>query len=120
MRQPKELIERARRLRQADTRAERRAWVLLRDRRMFGLKFRRQVPIETFIADFYCHELRLIIELDGGCHSHEEKFRKDTNRDRILKNKGYQILRFRNETILNGERLFIESIRTIMEDTGTR
>ena len=55
-------------MRRADGLAEKLALVLLRDRRTLGLKFRRQVPIEKFIVDFYCHELRLIIELDGGVH----------------------------------------------------
>ena len=62
-------------MRRADGLAEKLAWVLLRDRRMLGLKFRRQVPIENFIVDFYCHELRLIIELDGGVHDQPKQLR---------------------------------------------
>jgi very-short-patch-repair endonuclease len=55
----------ARQLRQSETLAEEIAWNLLRDRKAFGLKFRRQQPLGGYIVDFYCHELRLIIELDG-------------------------------------------------------
>jgi len=58
------LLKNARELRRVDTRAEQQAWVLLRDRRMLGLKFRRQVPIGSYIVDFYCDELKLVVELD--------------------------------------------------------
>ncbi len=60
-----ELSERARQMRREDTRAESAAWELLRDRRTLGLKFRRQVPIDRYIVDFYCPEIRVIIEIDG-------------------------------------------------------
>ena len=72
----RELLSRARQMRTDDTRAEKLAWVLLRDRRMFGLKFRRQVPIENYIVDFYCQELRLIVELDGLVHDDPQQMQK--------------------------------------------
>ena len=78
-------LDRARGMRRADSLAEKLAWVLLRDRRMLGLKFRRQVPIENFIVDFYCHELRLIIELDGGVHDQPSQMKKDTRRNARLR-----------------------------------
>src|SRR5262249_255527 len=59
------LKKRSRELRQAQTIAELHVWHVLRDRRTLGLKVRRQVPVEDFIVDFYCDELRLILELDG-------------------------------------------------------
>ena len=68
-------------MRRLDSLAEKLAWVLLRNRRMFGLKFRRQVPIDHFIVDFYCHELRLIIELDGTIHNEPDQIRKDAKRN---------------------------------------
>ena len=91
---PRKLLERVRHLRHEDTLAEKYAWVLLRDRRMFGLKFRRQVPIENFIVDFYCHKLRLIIELDGGVHDDPKQVRRDEVRNLRLEEWGYQILEF--------------------------
>src|SRR5262245_62482616 len=74
---PDQALSRARQMRHDDTLAEKLAWVLLRDRRMCGVKFRRQVPIENFIVDFYCHELRLIVELDGLVHDNPEQILKD-------------------------------------------
>ena len=63
---PAELLERARALRREATDAERFLWSLLRNRQFLGLKFRRQHPLGGYIVDFYCHEARLGIELDGG------------------------------------------------------
>ena len=63
-----EILAYARKMRHSDTRAERRAWVFLRERRMLGLKFHRQFPIANYIVDFYCEHLRLVLELDGGVH----------------------------------------------------
>ena len=65
---PKLFVKRARQMRHVDTRAEKKAWIQLKDRRTLGLKFRRQVPIDRYIVDFYCHEIRVIIELDGEVH----------------------------------------------------
>ena len=88
-------------MRRADGLAEKLAWVLLRDRRMLGLKFRRQVPIENFIVDFYCHELRLIIELDGGVHDQpSQEMKKDTRRNVRLRKLGYQLLRVPNGIVM--------------------
>src|SRR2546428_3945602 len=66
---PRVKLQRSRELRQDATLAERRAWDLLRNRRMLSLKFRRQHVIAGFIVDFYCAELRLVLEIDGGGHS---------------------------------------------------
>jgi len=62
----------ARQLRQDQTSAEEKVWELLRDKRLLGLKFRRQHVIEGFVVDFYCHEHRLAIEVDGGIHQSEK------------------------------------------------
>ena len=64
--QPKETIRRARRLRKAPTRAEALLWVHLRERRLAGLRFRRQVPIGPYVVDFACFSKRIVIEADGG------------------------------------------------------
>ena len=64
-------IKRARALRKTSTDAETLLWSRLRNRQFRNLKFRRQVPLGHYIVDFYCHELRLVIELDGGQHSEE-------------------------------------------------
>src|SRR5262245_5940120 len=72
----------ARRLRRNQTDAERVLWFRLRDRRLAGLKFKRQVPIDRFVVDFVCKDERLIIELDGG--QHDETRARDANRTEIL------------------------------------
>ena len=107
---PRRLLDRARHMRQEDTLAEKLTWVLLRDRRMFGLKFRRQVPIEGFIVGFYCHELRLVIELDGTVHDSPQQILKDEQRNRRLKELGRQILRVPNGMVMKAPDVFAEEI----------
>ena len=84
---------RARQLRAKQTDAERKLWFLLRDRRLTGFKFRRQVPIGPYIADFACFQTRLIVEADGGQHAGAAH---DAERDTWLSAQGYRILRFWN------------------------
>ena len=81
------------------TPAEKTLWVYLRDKKFMGIKFRRQHPISRFIADFYCHELKLVIEIDGGYHDDREQHELDTGRENELKELGLTIIRFRNEEI---------------------
>jgi very-short-patch-repair endonuclease len=96
----------ARRLRRSQTDAERVIWFRLRDRRLNGLKFKRQVPIDKYIADFCCAEARLIIELDGGQHA----VRDETNRTAILEAMGYLVLRFWNNDVLSNTDSVLEEI----------
>jgi very-short-patch-repair endonuclease len=96
----------ARRLRRNQTDAERVLWFRLRDRRLNGLKFKRQVPIDKYIADFYCAEARLIVELDGGQHA----TRDETNRTAILEAMGYLVLRFWNNDVLQNTEGVLEEI----------
>ena len=93
------LLARARQLRRGATEAERRAWQLLRGRRLLGLKFRRQQVIGPFIVDFYCASLRLAIELDGPIHEEEGHPARDPERDSRLAFLGVQIVRIRNEEV---------------------
>jgi len=89
---------RARTLRRNMTEAERRVWQILRSLQMKGYKFRRQVPIGRYIADFVCHEARLIVEIDGGQHDHSSP--QEAERSGFLRNEGYRILRFWNNEVL--------------------
>ena len=73
----------AKRLRRNQTDAERVLWFRLRDRRLAGLKFKRQVPIDRFIVDFYCASGKLIVEIDGG-GQHDQESVRDTKRTKIL------------------------------------
>ena len=91
-------IANAHRLRRRQTLAEPRLWLLLRGRRLHGFKFRRQVPIDRYIADFMCREANLIVELDGA--SHEERVVHDALRTEVLERCGFRVLRFDNELVL--------------------
>ena len=78
------------------TEAERVLWTLLRDRRFSAFKFRRQVPVGPFIADFLCYEMRLIVEADGGQHCDSEY---DLRRTNWLEGQGFNVLRFWNQEV---------------------
>ena len=93
-----ETLARAQRLRREMAGAERKLWLVLRNRQMDGVKFRRQQPIGPFIADFVCQERRLIIEADGGQHAESSA---DAQRTAFLQSRGYRILRFWNNDILS-------------------
>ncbi len=89
-------VERARELRRTMTDAERQLWSLLRNRSL-GVKFRRQVPIGRYIADFACLEARVIVELDGGQHAESTA---DLERDASLGALGYRVVRIWNPDVL--------------------
>ena len=85
----------ARRMRREPATMERKLWAILRDRRLEGLKFRRQVVIGPYVADFVCMRHRLIVEADGPFHDPE----RDTVRDEGLRSEGFRVLRFENQQI---------------------
>ena len=90
----------ARGLRKRQTDAEQILWEKLRDRRLGGLKFRRQHPVAgtTYVADFCCYRVRLLIELDGGIH--KGQVQEDRKRQGELEQQGFHVLRIRNERVL--------------------
>jgi very-short-patch-repair endonuclease len=91
----------ARKLRADLTPHERKLWYLLRDRRFYAVKFRRQLPIGPYVADFACVASKLVIELDGSQHAESKS---DRQRDSYLQAEGWRILRFwNNELIENRE-----------------
>jgi very-short-patch-repair endonuclease len=108
---PEEEREWVRRLRAEETEAEAALWQLLRNRKLIGAKFRRQVPIGRYVADFYCHERKLIIELDGGAHSDPDRQIHDRNRDTFLLAMGLRILRLSNEESLGDPQKTLAQIR---------
>jgi len=87
----------ARALRRNATSAEQIMWRLLRDRRLYGIKFRRQIPIGPFVADFASITHRLVVELDGGQHADSES---DARRDAFLASEGWRVLRFWNNDVM--------------------
>jgi very-short-patch-repair endonuclease len=113
----KELRRKAIGLRNKMTKAEIILWSRLRMRQVEGWKFRRQQPILDYIVDFYCHDLKLIIEVDGEIHSLPDQIKSDKVRDKMLINNGFKIIHFSNheiETNLSSSllkiKLFISSI----------
>ena len=103
--------ERAKAMRSAPTDAEHRLWQILRAKRPAGYKFKRQLPIDSFIVDFACLRERLIVEADGG--QHEAK--SDARRDAYLTAQGFKILRFWNNDIFSNEDGVIERILVALE-----
>ena len=94
------IFYRARNLRRNMTKAEKILWVELRKRKVHRHKFRRQVPIGKYIADFLCVELKLIIEVDGESHLSQKSY--DARRTNWLESQGYHVFRVTNEEILSG------------------
>jgi very-short-patch-repair endonuclease len=104
------LYEYAKQMRRNSTEAEEALWHRLKNKQVVGLKFRRQHPIDKFIADFYCHEKRLVIELDGSIHAHDEQRDLDKGRTDTLNEFGIKVLRFKNEEILDNVEEVIKKI----------
>ena len=98
----------ARDLRSNPTGPERFMWNLLRTRRLAGWKFRRQAPIGPYIADFFCPDAKLVVELDGGQHQSQSKY--DDDRTRWLEEQGYQVLRFWNNEVLGQSDAVLQTI----------
>ena len=113
-----ELIERSRELRHESTPAEQILWRYLRGRRMKGLKFRRQHPVGRFILDFYCEDLKLAIEVDGGGHNEAEQEAYDLARTQALNDLGIQVIRFWNDDVLERTDLVLEEIRHVICEIG--
>ena len=103
-------ITRARDLRRTATEAERIAWRLLRSLRSRGLKFRRQHPIGSWIADFCCPQRGLVVELDGSVHGQPSQARRDTQRDKALKQAGYTVLRLPNGIVFEDPEAFVRKV----------
>ena len=109
------LYQYGRELRQSSTKAEKILWEYLRNRNLDGLKFRRQHPIDKFIADFYCHERKLVVELDGAVHDDKMNAQYDEARTYELKGSGIKVIRFRNREVENNISFVLNEIRKAIE-----
>lgn len=101
--------QRARELRSNATDAERRLWSRIRKKQIDGHRFRRQVPLGPFIADFVCIDARLVIEVDGGQHGEREEY--DLRRTAWLESQNFRVLRFWNNEVLGNTEGVLEAIR---------
>ena len=108
-------------MRKNPTPSEAKFWAKTRNRKFQDFKFYRQYIVEHseimgiknfFIVDFYCHELKLIIEIDGRIHKYKIKY--DLARDEILNGMGYQIIRFSNNEVLSHWEKVEEKLKTII------
>jgi|GEM_PF-207804 len=116
----KKLVEMARQLRKRATSAELFLWELLRGRQLNGIKFRRQHPIGSFIADLYCDEARLVIEIDGAIHKETTQQEHDKNREDTLRQSGLSILRFTNEDVLTETEVVLQTIAAFVVTHSTK
>lgn len=107
---PKWSKERRRELRKEQTSAEEKLWERLRARKCFGIKFRSQVGIGAYIADFYSHEYKLVIELDGPIHTTREAQIYDAVRNQYFADVGITTLRFKNETAFDDDEPIVQAV----------
>jgi very-short-patch-repair endonuclease len=103
----KPLYQRARELRNNATHAEEILWGYLKNKPL-GFKFRRQHPYSIYILDFYCHSLKLVIEVDGKIHEHEDVKLNDNMRQELVEKDGVSFLRFSNEQIMKSLEIVIK------------
>ncbi|WP_456843490.1 endonuclease domain-containing protein [Bradyrhizobium sp. USDA 4486] len=91
-------------------------WSELQAGRLNGASFRRQFPIEHYVADFICHAAKLVIELDGGQHFSDEGERADAHRSAAIEAKGFRVLRFSNLDVMTNRAGVLETIATIIAE----
>lgn len=109
------LVDRARELRQQQTPAESIVWELLRDRRCGGMKFRRQHQVGNYIADYFCSDHKLVIELDGDVHMTPEVMAKDAQRDAYLRALGFTVMRFQNHLVVEQPDAFLSQVLAMVQ-----
>lgn len=107
------IFENAKKLRHSMTQAETLLWEYLRQKPK-GFKFRRQHPLGNFIADFYCHALKLVIEVDGKIHERTEVKERDTEKENFLTEAGIRVLRITNEEIENEFKRIVEKVESLI------
>ena len=115
---PTALLAFARDLRRQATDAETLLWRFLRDRNIEGAKFRRQHPCPPYVLDFYCHELKLAVELDGSQHNEEPGRVRDARGDHALAERGILVLRFWNNDVLGQTEGVLTAIYQAIVDRG--
>ena len=100
----------AKSMRHSSTDAELLIWQLLRGKQFMNLKFRRQHVIASYIVDFYCHEIGLVIELDGGQHGTDDAIEYDAERTRFLEALGLTVVRYWNDDVLSRADVVLEGL----------
>jgi len=109
-------ISQARKLRKTMTEAERILWLYLRNRKFCNLKFRRQQIMEGFIADFFCHEKKLLIEVDGGIHNTEPQKAIDARKESAALSRGLHIVRIENKEIMHSIKVCLKKLEEFVKE----
>jgi very-short-patch-repair endonuclease len=109
-----ETIQAAKLLRENMTKCERILWERLKGKQIDGFRFRRQHPIDFFIADFYCHPARLVVEIDGGIHKKKKDY--DEGRTTEMEKYGIKVIRFSNDQIITNLDYVIDIIKKTVTD----
>jgi very-short-patch-repair endonuclease len=113
-----EMLKRADDLRKNMTQAESALWEIIGKKKLIGVTFRRQHPITKFVVDFYCHEVLLVVEVDGGVHNTKDVAEHDEGREHELKKLGLNILRFSNNEVLGYWDKVVKSIQLFIKEYG--
>ena len=108
------IFENAKRLRNQLTPSELVFWNLLKQH-FPNYRFKRQHPISQYIADFYCHKLKLVIEIDGGIHLSEEAKSNDRARDEFMQSLSLKIIRFTNDEVCKNGEIVVKKLRDLIE-----
>jgi very-short-patch-repair endonuclease len=114
-----ELFRLAYNMRKNLTNAEKVLWKYLKKFRTEGFIFRRQHPIDFFIADFYCHKIKLVIEVDGDIHLNKDKIKYDESRSGELERFGIRVIRFKNEEVINNTDFVLNKIKSIISESSS-
>ena len=109
-----DIFEAARILRKNMTSSEKLLWEQLKGKQILGLRFRRQHPIDIFIADFYCHEVRLVVEIDGEIHNQKKEY--DDGREAEMEKYNIKTIRFINEEVENDIEKVIMKIKKMVKE----
>jgi very-short-patch-repair endonuclease len=102
------------------TQAEKFLWAAIRGRKLYGFKFRRQHPIDDFIADFYCPECEVVVEIDGAYHHDISQAEYDQGRTYNLAGLGIAVIRFPNDEVLNNLPKVLEKISNLLHCDPSR
>jgi very-short-patch-repair endonuclease len=114
-----QIMESAKLLRKCMTESEKKLWERLKDKQVMGIRFRRQHPIDIFIADFYSHEAGLVIEVDGVIHESQKEY--DDGREAEIERYNLKVLRFSNHEVENENEKVVERIKlTLLERINSR
>lgn len=112
---PSKIFQRAEALRERMTLAEKLLWEELRNKK-FPVKFRRQHPLGLYVVDFYCHKLKLVIELDGEIHLKPEIAAYDVKREKEITDMGLKVIRFKNSEVADSMEEVLEKIRVLVNE----